>query len=520
MKKDKLLWVDDEIDLLRPHILFLQNKGYEVDTVTNGQDALKRCKSNSYDLILLDEHMPGLTGLETLPLIKDICPTVPVIMITKSEEENIMDMAIGKKMADYLIKPVNPNQILLSLKKNLHRHDIVSEVTQSGYQQNFGKIGMQINDSLTADDWKELYRRLVYWELELEHSEGPMGEMLAMQKSEANAAFAKYVKRNYLTWMKNISLPPSEADRPLMSPDLFSRTLFPLIDAGEKIFFIVIDNFRYDQWRVLAEELSKSFTLDEQLYYSILPTATQYARNAIFSGLMPDRIASLFPNLWVDEEEEESKNVNEAPLIQTLFDRYRRKHTFSYHKLNDAVGVEKLIAQLPSLSQNDVNVAVLNFIDMLSHSRTENKMIRELASDEAAYRSITLSWFRHSPLNELFKALAARKYTVVVTTDHGSIRVDNPVKVQSNGKEINSNLRYKLSRNMTYNPKQVFEVERPADAHLPAPNVSTRYIFATGKDFFAYPNNFNHYVSYYTDTFQHGGISMEEMIIPLIVMRS
>lgn len=526
MKKDKLLWIDDEISLLRPHILFLEGKGYELDTVTNGQDALDCCRATAYDLIFLDENMPGLSGLQTLALIKDICPTVPVIMITKSEEENIMDMAIGQKIADYLIKPVNPNQILLSLKKNLHRRDIVSEATQTGYQQNFGKIGMQINDSLTATDWMEVYRRLVYWELELETTNSPMSEMLAMQKAEANTAFAKFIRRNYADWVSdersssptNTAASNTAATHPLMSPDLFKRVLFPLLDNGEKVFFILLDNFRYDQWRVLADELSTLFSIDEQLYFSILPTATQYARNAIFSGLMPDQIARFFPNLWVDEDEDGSKNLNESPLIRTLIERYRRTDSFSYHKINDAADAERLLTQLPTLMQNDLNVAVFNFIDMLSHTRTESRMIRELASTEAAYRSITLSWFRHSPLNELLRILAGKQCRVVITTDHGSIRVDNPVKVQSNGKEINVSLRYKLSRNMSYNPKQVFEITRPADVHLPSPNMSTRYIFATGSDFFAYPNSYNHYVSYYTDTFQHGGVSMEEMIIPLVVL--
>lgn len=513
MKNDHLLWVDDEIDLLKPHVMFLQSKGYEVSTVTNGQDALDLCRETTFDLIFLDENMPGLSGLQTLPLIKEICPTVPVVMITKSEEENIMDMAIGSKIADYLIKPVNPNQILLSLKKNLHQKEIVTEVANTGYQQNFGKIGMQINDSFTYTDWMEVYKRLVYWELELEGAESSMTEMLAAQKTEANSAFIKFVKKNYLDWIAN---PES---RPLISPDVFKKKIFPVLDAGEKVFFIVLDNFRYDQWRVLSNELADYFSFEEELYFSILPTATQYARNAIFSGLMPNKIAEMFPDLWVDEDEEQGKNLNEAPLIQTHIERYRRKNTFSYNKINDSAGVEKLLSNLNKLKANDLNVVVLNFIDMLSHARTESKMVRELASTEAAYRSITLSWFRHSSIKELFKVLADSDYRIIITTDHGTIRVDNPIKVIGD-RSTNTNLRYKLGKNLSYNLKEVFEIKDPRKAQLPCPNVSTSYIFAGGRDFFAYPNNFNYYVSYYANTFQHGGISMEEMIIPLIRMQS
>lgn len=497
---------------LRAHVLFLQKKGYEVETVSNGYDALDKCAEETFDLILLDENMPGLSGLETLARMKDIAPNVPVVMVTKSEEENIMEQAIGAKIADYLIKPVNPTQILLTLKKNIHRKEIMSEQTQSAYQQDFGKIGMQICDSLSIEEWTEVYRRLTYWELQLSETDSAMKEMLSMQRGEANTEFAKFVRKNYMRWMENTQ------DRPLMSPDIFKRKVFPALDKGEKVFLLVIDNFRYDQWRMLYNEIADIFSVEENLYCSILPTATQYARNAIFSGLMPDTIAKMFPQFWVDEDSEEGKNLNEAPLIKTHLDRYRRKNTFSYHKVNDSQTAERLLPQLSHLMKNDLNVVVLNFIDMLSHARTESRMVRELASNEAAYRSITQSWFRHSPVGDLFRMLAALDVTVLLTTDHGSIRCYNPIKVIGD-RNTNTNLRYKLGKNLSYNQKEVFEIKDPRKAGLPSPNLSTAYIFATGDDFFAYPNNYNYYVQYYKDTFQHGGISMEEMLVPLVTLR-
>lgn len=512
MNNGKLLWVDDEIDILKAHIIFLEKKGYEVRTVTNGTDAIDTCREEKFDLILLDENMPGLNGLETLSHIKEITPTTPIVMVTKSEEENIMDQAIGSKIADYLIKPVNPNQILLTLKKNIHKTEIVNEVTQSGYQQNFGKIGMLINDTLSAQDWFETYKRLVYWELELSETDSSMNELLRMQKQEANQTFAKFIRNQYETWIQK------PAQRPLLSPDVFKQRIFPFLDRNEKVYLFVLDNFRYDQWRMLSHELSGFFTIEEELYFSILPTATQYARNALFSGLMPKQIQQLFPDLWTDEDEDEGKNLNEEALIRTQFERFRRKETFSYHKINDSAAADKLLSQFGKLKNYDLNVLVFNFIDMLSHARTDSRMVRELVSDEAAYRSITLSWFRHSALRELFKQLAENDCRVLITTDHGSIRVDTPCKVIGE-RNTNTNLRYKLGRNLSYNAKEVFEVRNPAQLQLPAPNLSTTYIFATGNRFFAYPNNYNHYVSYYKDTFQHGGISMEEMIIPLISLR-
>ena len=511
MTNGVLLWVDDEIEQLKAHLLFLEKKGYEVVTVSNGTDAIDQCASRSFDLVLLDEQMPGLSGLETLQHIKELQPALPVVMVTKSEEENIMEQAIGQKIADYLIKPVNPNQILLTLKKNIHRREIETEVTQSQYQQNFQQIAMQIMDCRTWQDWVAVYKQLVHWELQLSSTDSQMTEMLAMQKEEANLGFTKYIKKHYLDWLKG-------EPAPLMSHRIFKEKVFPLLDQKEKVFLVVIDNFRYDQWRMLAQEIGDQFNIEENLYCSILPTATQYGRNAIFSGLMPNKIAQMFPDLWVDEDEEEGKNLNEAPLIQTQLDRYRRHDTFSYTKINNSIEAERLMQQLSTLQKNDLNVVVFNFIDMLSHARTESRMVRELANNESAYRSITLSWFRHSIIADFFRRLAQTDYRVIVTTDHGSIRCTKPVKIIGD-RNTNTNLRYKLGKNLNYDDsKDLFVIKNPSEAELPSPNLSTSYVFATSNAFFAYPNNYNYYVSYYKDTFQHGGISMEEMVIPLITM--
>lgn len=507
---DKILWADDEIDLLKPHILFLKAKGYDLTTVSNGRDALDALDHDAYSLVLLDENMPGISGLETLDLINARHPDVPVVMITKSEEENIMDQAIGNRIADYLIKPVNPNQILLSIKKNLHSREITNVTASTDYQQEFVKISQQINMASSIQDWMEIYRGLVRWELKLSETASPMEEMLLMQKRDANSNFCKFVKRNYADWL-------ADEDHPLMSHEIFRKRVFPLLDQGEKVCMMVIDNFRLDQWRVVQPLLSEYFNASEELYTTILPTSTQYARNAIFAGLMPYDIAGMYPQYWVEEDEDEGLNVHEEELIRTQFERFRRKESFQYTKLNDSPAGEKFLQRLNATRDLPLQVVVINFIDMLSHARTESKMIRELASNDAAYRSITESWFRHSSALDIFRRLSELGYKVIVTTDHGTIRVDNPIKVIGD-RNTNTNLRYKCGKNLSYNTKQVFEIRNPRKFGLPTPNISSAYIFAMNEDFFSYPNNYNYYVQYYTGTFQHGGISLQEMLVPLVTM--
>ncbi|MEI6455083.1 MAG: bifunctional response regulator/alkaline phosphatase family protein [bacterium] len=515
MDKVNILWVDDEIDLLKPHIIFLREKGYEVSTSNNGQEALEIVRSKVLDIVFLDEQMPGMSGIEVLMKIKSEYPGLPVVMITKSEEESIMEDAIGSNIADYLIKPVNPNQIILSLKKNLENKKIVSEKTSFQYQQEFRNIGMEISNRLNFEEWIEVYKKITYWELKLgQSSDDGMNQVLKMQKDEANQVFSKFVERNYVEWVNGKS-----ANRPIQSHNLIKEKIFPLLDEDKPLFVILIDNLRFDQWKVLQPTLEEYFRVDkEDIYYSILPTVTQYARNALFSGLLPTEIERKYPKFWVNEDEEGTKNNFEGELLGELLKRYGRDIKHSYYKvLNQAYG-KKLVELMPNLMVNRLNFIVYNFVDMLSHARTEMEIIRELADDEKAYRSLTVSWFQHSPLLEIFRFIAGKDVNLVITTDHGSIRVGNPVKVLGD-RNTNTNLRYKTGRALKYERNEVFEIKNPADAYLPRTNVSSNYIFCRNDDFFAYPNNYNYYVNYYKNTFQHGGVSMEEMLIPFISLK-
>jgi len=511
----KILWADDEIDLLKPHVMFLEGKGFTVDTVNNGNDAVDEVKATRYDLVFLDENMPGLSGLETLDLIKTVYPSLPVIMITKSEEESIMEGAIGGKIADYLIKPVNPNQILLSIKKSLDAKRLVSEKTTMSYQQEFRQIGMRLQDRMDSEEWAEFYKKLVYWELELEKADDEgMHEIFKMQKSEANMLFSRFVEDNYTDWVNQVG-----DDIPMMSHKVINKWVAPQMDNGE-MFFVVIDNLRYDQWRMIRPILQELFTIEEEkTYYSILPTATQYARNALFAGLMPSEMARKHPQHWKNDEDEGGKNMFEREFLQGNLDRMNRKTKFSYNKITNLAAGKKLVDNFANLLNNDLNVIVYNFVDMLSHARTDMEVIRELADDEAAYRSLTVSWFEHSALYEIFRKIAESGQQVVLTTDHGTIRVSEPSKIVGD-RNTNSNLRYKQGRNLNYESKDVLEIKNPEDGFLPKQNVSSTFVFAKEDKYFVYPNNYNHFVKYFNNTFQHGGISLEEVIIPYVRLKA
>lgn len=517
MQRYNILWADDEIELLKPHILFLQNKGFDVTPVNSGNDALEKCQEINYDIIFLDENMPGMTGLETLQKIKAIKSQIPVIMITKSEEEHIMEEAIGSKIADYLIKPINPNQILLSIKKILDNKRIISEKTTSGYQQDFRSIGMAFDDANTFGEWSELYKKIVYWELEMEKSSNKeMFEVLKMQLDDANSNFSKFIKNNYESWLHSPT-----PDTPMLSHQMLAKKVFPLLKENDNVFFILMDNLRYDQWKVLEPMISELFDVEsEETYSPILPTATGYARNAIFAGLMPSEIAKKHPQYWVNDIDEEGQNNFEEELLKLNLERNKQQVKISYNKIKNHAGGKALYEQVNNLFNTKLNVIVYNFIDMLSHARTDSNMIRELAPDEAAYRSITQSWFMHSHLYETLKKIADKKAKVIITTDHGTMRVKRPFKIIGD-KNTNSNLRYKHGKSLGYDmDKELFVVGKPERIFLPNYELTTSFVFTCNDLFFAYPNNYNYYVNYYRDTFQHGGISLEEMVVPFITLNT
>ncbi|WKV10786.1 bifunctional response regulator/alkaline phosphatase family protein [Marivirga harenae] len=516
MQNYQILWADDEIDLLKPHIIFLENKGYQITPVNNGSEAVDLCKEQKFDIVFLDENMPGMTGLETLSIIKGFKPNLPVVMITKSEEEYIMEEAIGSKIADYLIKPLNPNQILLSVKKLLDNQRLVTEKTNQSYQQDFRNISMAFGDNMDHQEWADMYKKLVFWDLEIDQTDDQsMSEVLSMQHLEANSNFAKFIDDNYEDWLNDY-----QDEAPLLSHKLMEEKVFTKL-GDEPVFFIVIDNLRFDQWKLLEPEILKYFNIEEEdNYYSILPTTTAYARNSIFSGLLPDEMANKHPDLWVTEDDDEGKNNFEDKFLERQLKRKNISGKYTYNKIVNVNQGKQVLDQVSAMMDHDLNVLVYNFVDMLSHARTDMKMIRELAPDESAYRSLTKSWFLHSPLLELLKRISSKKAKVVITTDHGTIRVKKPFKIVGD-RNVNSNLRYKQGKNLGFKKNNdVLEAAKPERFHLPKLNVSTSYVFTKGESFFAYPNNYNYYVNYFKDTFQHGGVSMEEMIIPIISLTS
>ncbi|MGY6647867.1 T9SS response regulator signal transducer PorX [Wenyingzhuangia sp. IMCC45574] len=510
MKHIEILWVDDEINLLKPHIIFLEKKNYKVTPCSNGADAIDLVQEHNFDVIFLDENMPGLSGLETLTEIKNLVSNVPIIMITKSEEEYLMEEAIGSKIADYLIKPVNPNQILLSLKKNLDHSRLVNERATINYQQEFRNISMELASVNSYEEWIDIYKKLIRWELELENIDNSgLLEILKSQKQEANQIFFKFIKKNYQDWFY-------DKEAPILSHQLFKEVILPEVENNDKTLVIVVDNLRYDQYYMIEKNINNYYKKEtETPFYSILPTATHYARNAIFSGMTPLEMSQKHKDIWKNENDEGGKNMHEEEFLKRQLQKLRKDLPFSYHKIGNQKAGKELLQNYKQIKDNKFNVVVYNFIDILSHAKTDTKVIKELASNDKSYRDLTETWFLNSTMLELIKKAQRDNIKLIITTDHGTTNCTKYTQVIGT-KAMASNLRYKTGRSITYQEKDVYAEHDPKSIFLPQENINSSFIFAKDNLFFVYPNNQNHYTHYYKDTYQHGGVSLEEMIIPCV----
>ena len=519
MAGSKLLWVDDEIELLRSHIIFLSEKGYEVDTATNGEDAISAVKEQPYDLIFLDEMMAGMGGLETLALIKEIDSNIPIVMITKSEEESLMNEAIGGKISDYLTKPVNPSQVLLVCKKLLEGKKISGQYATKDYLQDFNQISQALSTQMDFAEWIEIYQKMVNWDVELDqHSDIGLKQTLTDQRKEANKEFSRFVEKNYKQWINS----QGDVDTPTLTSEITENyVLKHLRDENAKVFYFVIDCLRLDQWLVMEKHLVDLFNIEKDYYYSILPTATPYARNTLFSGLFPSEIEKYYPDLWHGKDDNEtSMNRHERELLQLLLDRkkIKLKNELKYIKIIDPEVGRNFEQNILSYKNNQLTAIVVNFLDMIAHGRSDSDILKEIAPDEPAYRSLTNSWYTHSSLLGTFKALAKMdNVKVVITTDHGSIRSLRGAKVLGD-REASTNLRFKYGRNLKVDEKHAIYIKNPEEYKLPKRGVTINYIIAKEDFYFVYPTDYHKYLSHYKDTFQHGGISMEEMILPVITM--
>ena len=513
MASAQILWADDEIDLLRPHILFLESKGYAVTSVTNGADAVEQVRRGRYDMVLLDEQMPGMGGLETLSEIKGVAPELPVVIVTKSEEEYLMEEALGGQISDYLTKPVNPSQILLTCKRILDRPRIRIEKASQNYLQAFNQISMKLTDRLTHEEWVELYLQLVQYDLSLEGDEG-VRQVLEDQYREANREFGRFVEQHYRDWVAG----PADDGRPVLSHGLIPRYVLPELDAGRPVLFFVIDCMRYDQWTEFERLMYPLFAIEKKFHYSILPTATPYSRNAIFSGLLPHELERRFPSLWSEgEEDEHSRNRNEEAFLQNLLERMHVKARMRYEKLVTTQHGREFAQSVNEFLQSDLSAIVVNFVDILAHSRSDSAVLKEIAPDERAYRALTRTWFEHSWLYQAFQTLATKDCTIVISSDHGAVLSLHPTKVIGD-RETSTALRYKYGRNLKCDERHAIFVKSPLDFGLPSRGLNTNYIIAKEDYYFVYPTNYNHYVNMYRDTMQHGGASLEEMILPVITL--